>query len=207
MMKKYEPIELFTIKDFETLKVVADPLRGQIMESLLKESHTANQIADLLGLATSKLYYHMNLLEKHGLIKVVDTTTRGNLIEKHYRVSALNYGVDHELLNFSTEEGKQHIHDMFNSILDTTRDDIKRSLEARAFNLEQGAEEHPRRVLTMRTLGSMSDEKANEFMDRFQELVHEFESYEGDQEDNQVHALTIMLYPSFHYDHTEENTE
>ena len=32
-----------------------------------------NQVAGKLGLSNSRLYYHFNLLEKHGLIEVVET--------------------------------------------------------------------------------------------------------------------------------------
>ena len=40
------------------------------------------EYAGRLGLAPTRLYYHINLLEKHGLLVVDETRTVGNLIEK-----------------------------------------------------------------------------------------------------------------------------
>ena len=65
------PEPTMMINDLESLKVFSDPLRNQIMEILAPEKLTINQIAKKLGLAPSKLYYHINLLEKHGLIQEV----------------------------------------------------------------------------------------------------------------------------------------
>ena len=59
----------FIIEDRETLKVMADPLRSQILEIVIDSPHTIRQTAAKLGLSASKLYYHFNLLEKHGLVE------------------------------------------------------------------------------------------------------------------------------------------
>jgi len=64
---------VFIINDLETLKVVADPVRNQILEVLEKKPQNVKEVADKLGLAPSKLYYHFNMLEKVGLIKVVES--------------------------------------------------------------------------------------------------------------------------------------
>ena len=49
---------VFVINDLETLKVVADPVRNQIMEVLEKKPQNVKEVAEKLGLAPSKLYYH-----------------------------------------------------------------------------------------------------------------------------------------------------
>ncbi|MFC1936911.1 ArsR/SmtB family transcription factor [Chloroflexota bacterium] len=90
MKEKFQPAPLMVLKDLEAVKVVADPLRNQIMEVLTAEPLTVNQIGEKLGLTASKLYYHVNMLEKHGFITVVDTIVHGNLIEKHSRPLILN---------------------------------------------------------------------------------------------------------------------
>src|SRR3990172_10012880 len=100
-MEYFKPAPTLTIKDVENLRVITEPLRNQIVEVLIPQPLTVGQIAERLGLAASKLYYHVNLLEQHDFIRVVDTTTRGNLIEKHYWVTALEYCIDEQLLNFS----------------------------------------------------------------------------------------------------------
>ena len=54
----------FHIADLETLRAIADPLRVQIMELLEGgQALTVKQVAEKLGLAPSKLYYHFGALE------------------------------------------------------------------------------------------------------------------------------------------------
>ena len=64
---------ILLITDRSTLKVIADPLRAQIFEALTTGAYTIRQISEKLNLAPSRLYYHFALLEKHGLIHVVET--------------------------------------------------------------------------------------------------------------------------------------
>ena len=75
------------ITDLESLKVLADPLRLSILEYLMKPS-TVKRIAEKLGKPPTKLYYHFNLLEQHGLIQLVDTRVVSGIIEKHYQATA-----------------------------------------------------------------------------------------------------------------------
>lgn len=111
----HTPAPSLILTDLEAVKAIADPLRSQIIEVLSPEPMTVNQIAEKLGLASSKLYYHVNMLEKHGFLKVVDTTVRGNIIEKHYWITAYDYDIEKDLLNFNvtTTDGKENVINMF----------------------------------------------------------------------------------------------
>jgi predicted transcriptional regulator len=131
-MEDFKPAPVLMVKDLETLKILADPLRNQIMEILAPEKLTVNQIAEKLGLAPSKLYYHINLLEKYGLIQEVDSIVKANIIEKIYWITAYDCQMDENLCNFSTLEGQQSIITTMLTPIDATREDIRRSLEARA---------------------------------------------------------------------------
>jgi predicted transcriptional regulator len=198
---------MMTIDDLDTLKVVSDSFRIQILEVLVSKPQSVNQIAEKMGLAPSKLYYHINLLEKHGLIQVVDTTLHGNIIEKHYWVTAFNIRLDDNLCSFSVTEDMDNIASIMVVPIDATRNDIIRSLEARRFARDQGAEEHPRQVMIYREVSNLSDEQANDFIARFKALTEEFESASDQEsgEDVQTHALTIAFYPSFYYDQSKES--
>lgn len=71
------------IEDAETLRVLADPLRLRIRELMVRPC-TVKQVAAVLGIAPTKLYYHINLLEKHKLIVVVAARVVSGIIEKQY---------------------------------------------------------------------------------------------------------------------------
>ena len=93
--------------------------------------------------------------------------------------------------------------------IETTREDMIRSLEARRFALDQGAEEHPQQVVIYREVALLSDKQANGLAEKIKALTKEFEaaSKQESGEDVQTHALTIAFYPSFHYEQQKEDKE
>jgi DNA-binding transcriptional ArsR family regulator len=202
--------DIYIIRDLETLKVVADPLRSQILEILILHPATVKQIAEKLGLTPNNLYYHINLMEKHGLIAVTETRMIANMLEKLYQATAKNLDVDPELLNFTTDSGKETINTVLTSTIDTTREDILRSLQARYFVLEKGAKEQPRRFILTRVVSRMNESRIEEFQSRLDALINDFSSAD-DQEgsannDYPAYAFTVAFYPTFYFpDHAEDD--
>ena len=202
-MEKSEIDNCFRIEDLETLKIIADPLRYQIFETLVLQSQTVRQVADKLGLSPNRLYYHVNLLEEHGLIRVAQERVVANIIERVYAATAPCLDIDRSLLSFRTEEGKSSIQAMIASTIDVTRDDLFRSLDARAVELAQGAREEIRSMMLTRVLSRIDDARAQEFVTRLTDLLKEFEAADaGDasgEEALPAYALMIAFYPRFHY--------
>ena len=207
MAVDHTPAPSLILTDLEAVKAIADPLRSQIIEVLSPAPMTVNQIAEKLGLAPSKLYYHVNMLEKHGFLIIVDTTVRGNIIEKHYWITAYDYDIEKDLLNFNvtTSDGKENVINMFLTTLDTTREDFVRSIEARAFSLEHGASPKPRQVVNHRTVCHVPDARIGEFHQRLAALFEEFRALDDpDSADGHPWAFTAVLYPSFYYDQLDD---
>src|SRR4051794_8691867 len=92
-----------TIADLAALRAISDPLRTRILRELREVSRTTAQVAGILGEGTTKLHYHMNELERNGLIEVVETRQKGNLIEKYYRSVADFFRVDPALFQAGPE--------------------------------------------------------------------------------------------------------
>jgi DNA-binding transcriptional ArsR family regulator len=194
---------VFIIKDLETLKVLTDPLRLQIMEVLSLEPQTVNQVADKLGLSGSRLYYHFNMLEERRLIKVVETRTVNNIIEKVFWMSAEEISIDKDLLSISAEGTQENIRQIMESTVDALHDDIIRSLQARKFHLAMGAEPMPRSVMINNQKKRLKDETYKDFLKRMEEVVQEFADLEevtGKGQDINVYNFSCFLYPSFYYD-------
>lgn len=191
----------YIINDFETLKVVADPLRAQILELLVQEPQTVAQVAEKLGLAASKLYYHFGLLEKVGLTKVVGTRQVRNMVEKDYRAAYNKIDVNPSLLNFHTSEGQENLQAILAATLDTTRDDILRSVQARILDLERGETPHSRRLMITRETSRISTARAEVFYEKLAALCQEFSAADNEPTDAEPHsyALSVALYPSFYY--------
>ena len=195
--------KLFQIKDLETLRAISDPLRVQIVELLTGQSLTIKQVADKLGLAPSKLYYHFATLEKLGLIEVAETRTVANILEKVFTASADGLDIDPALFRFSKEGDNEPFITALASMMDATREDIIRSLQARQFQLQQGAPERSRRFIINRVISRIPEARVQEFQERLVKLLHEFErendaSARGSK--HQPYALTVAFYPSFYYE-------
>ena len=207
-MEQFQPKDVLIIEDLEALKVISDPLRAQIIEILIFQPATVKQIADKLGLAPSKLYYHVNMLEKSGFIVIVETRMVANMQEKYYRAAANACQIDESLLTFHTDTGRDTVSTLLNSVLDTTKDDILRSLQARLFALEQGAPEQMRRFMLTRQNALIPESRANEFMARLDSLLKDFsEDKEAKEtaESLQNYAFTVAFYPSIYYPNDEQN--
>ncbi len=85
------------IKEIETIKVFADPLRLQLIK-LLETPATVKELAVAVDIPAAKLYYHINLLQKHGLIQVVGQNLESGIVEKIYQVTARQFRLVNPLL-------------------------------------------------------------------------------------------------------------
>lgn len=204
-MEKDKEKKRFHIADLDTLRAIADPLRVQIMELLESQSLTVKQVAEKLGLAPSKLYYHFGALEKLGFIEVAETRMVANMLEKTYKSAAHVLDVDPALFTFNKAGDNEPINILLSSTIDATREDLIRSMQARQFQLEQGAEEKPRRVIVNRVVSSTSEKRIEEFQDRLLKLIQEFEAEDKTSKStDQPYALTVAFYPSFYFDKTSK---
>lgn len=202
-MKKKHTGKRFHISDLETLRALADPLRIQILELLESKALTVKQVAEKLGLAPSKLYYHFGTLEKLGLIEVAETRMVANMVEKTYLTAADGLDIDPNLFKFAKEGDNEPINILLSSTIDATREDIARSLQARQFQLEQGAEEKERRLIINRVVSRVPEKRIDEFQERLVKLIQEFEAEDGTgKSTDQPYAMTVAFYPSFYFDKT-----
>ena len=195
------------ISDLESMKVISDPLRFQLLEMLTDQPLTVKQIAVRLGLSPSRLYYHVNMLEKHNMIQVVETRLVSGIQEKTFAAVADNFEIAPELLSRPTDRDLQRMESLIASHLDLTRQDLIRSLRARARALERGAEPHPRGTMVTRVTAHLDDSLSREFLRRLHDLVEEFEAASQPGEDRQLFSLTVACFPTFYYEDEDPQGE
>lgn len=209
MKSKHSSHTTYMIHDLETLKTLTDPLRYQILEILAVEPLTVRQVAEKLGLQPLRLYYHINLLEKHNLIQVVETRQLGNILEKYYSAVADDFEIDRDFLSFGTAEGRNSIENMISTTINAAREEMLRSLDARNVQLEQGYKEKPREFQITKVSARLTDERARQFQERAKELLREFKEAdtEPSNEDLQPFSFMVALYPLFYYPEEEHDEE
>jgi hypothetical protein len=124
-----------------------------------------------------------------------------NMLEKTFTSTASLLEVDPSLFNFSKEGEDEPLYILLASTIDATREDLLRSLQARRFQLGQGAQEQPRRLIINRLVSHVSETRITEFQERLTQLLQEFEAEDkASRPADQLYALTVALYPSFHFD-------
>ena len=194
---------IFTIADLETLKVVSDPLRMRIMDSIglanqLGELRTVKQLAEDVDTPASKLYYHINLLEKHGLIKVADTQIVSGIIEKHYQITAYSITIDRELLSTGVgkDEKAEAVMSLLDSTLDAVRADMLRLVRAIMEDDVMEAKFSGKRGQISRENARLSPAQAKAFNERLLALMDEFRQISPPEgEDSNIYGLTIVFNP------------
>ncbi len=78
-----ESLELDTLEQFH---VLMSPQRLRLVE-LLDEPRSAKDVAEELRVPVTRLYFHLNALLDHGLIRVVEERPKGALVERVFQVA------------------------------------------------------------------------------------------------------------------------
>jgi DNA-binding transcriptional ArsR family regulator len=195
-----EPVKIadeLRIESIDVLKAVFDPLRMRILEAFAGQPRTVKEVAEDLGATPHRLYYHVNMLEEHGLLIVAETRMISGILEKHYKLAARHLIVAPSLLRFGTREGEEGLEILLHSVLDDTRQDVKRSVRTGVVDMEQKSP-HPDSLLLRRGLARMTPEQAHDFHRRLLELLDEFATIGGSAHTHgdQIFALAMALYPT-----------
>jgi DNA-binding transcriptional ArsR family regulator len=187
----------FVINDLETLKALTDTLRMQIL-GYLRFPRTVKQLANELKTTPGKLYYHINLLEEKGLLRVVDTRVVSGIIEKQYQVVALKFPTNPNLFSLEAEDKQLANFNVYiDSMLDTTRDEIKQSAAAGLIDFER--KERHRTLLSAKGFLKLTPEEAEQFYRRLADIVKEMQGKDTDDEPPENcnwYGVSLLMYPA-----------
>lgn len=197
----YEPVPELMITTLETLKVFSDPLRQKIIETLMDSAKTVKQIAGELALAPTKLYYHVNLLDEHGLIRVTETRVISGIIEKQYRASARNFAIQRTLLSPGSSGRSEGLRTALDALIAPMRDEIERGVASGVIDTSDDAP-NARKLRVWRAMSRMTPDQAEAFYARLETLIEEFDSRKHERKDGSAppsgpsYSLLIALYPT-----------
>jgi len=189
------PAEL-RITDLDTLRVLADPTRMRILEVLVRagtEPQTVKRVAAALDAPVTKLYYHVNLLEEHGLIRVAESRVVSGIIEKRYLPSAQSFKVDDALLSARGEQASDAVRAAVHAIFQGAEEDIASGL--RSGSIETGLTvPSERRMMLSKTIARLSPPRAASFERRFKRLLKDLDVDDA-APDARVFSLVLGFYP------------
>ena len=184
--------ESIILKTLDQIKVLSHPLRMKILEALSRKPMTTMQVADKLGEKPTGLYHHVNLLEKAGFIKLIDTRKKRGTVEKYYKTVARRFSIDRKLLELSSSarEAIGGLQEMVLGFLNDTASEIQKSI---ADNLIDKDDEKSKAYI-WRTHIRGSREKIDKLKKEFEKLIEKCD--EVDSEDGEFeYGFTLLFYP------------
>ncbi len=119
----------YVIKDVRQARALMDPVRIAIFNIIGWVPNNIADMAKMLNIKQTALYYHVNELEKLGLLQVVKTVQKRNLVEKFYLPVARQMRVDESLLAQPGMQGRDGLDESLKTIFEITRQDLQRIVQ------------------------------------------------------------------------------
>lgn len=173
-----DPSPLFTLTTDGQIRAYVNPTRMTILAMLAQEKKSVSGVARLLGVHPANITHHFKLLEKHGLIELVEKRETGKNLEKLYRAKAYQFV-------FSWKGGANEQKLLALSIL---RDNLSAALQS----LTNPEDQRP--VLGILKSVRLKPEDVEMFGNRLQQLADEFVLHAAEAGD--AYSLNVSLYPT-----------
>jgi DNA-binding transcriptional ArsR family regulator len=122
------------IRSFEELKAVSDPLRSRILAVLSRGAMTTLQVAREMGEKPTRLYHHVDILERAGLIRLVREQPKRGTVERYLEPVARVFVIDRDLFNPSgdtpAEDAASAVQALVDAVLGQTITELRERLSA-----------------------------------------------------------------------------
>ena len=196
--------ETYTLANLDQIKVLADPLRIRILEAFCQE-RTTKQVADFLGEKATKLYHHVDALERVGLVALSRTRPNRGTVEKYYLAVARTFRADSRIFQPKEKGGSEKpevLRQMLSTIFDTTAAELA-SLVGRADDARNAIEEEGIvSFLEVRASKAQLKEIRGKLHEIVQSLVADAEGAAADDDPERGrYRLTLAYYPLDWADH------
>ena len=172
MEPDYELDAVMELTQPEQFKALGDEVRQKLLALLMERAATTIQLAEALGSPTSTIAHHLQVLTQAGLTKVVRTRQVRAITERYYGRTARTY----ISMSSSPEDRQMSGVELLRQIL---------------ANIQKTPQES-RYLGTTVSYARMSEERAEEFSRRVQQLAEEFDRLNEPDED--MYGLLVALY-------------
>lgn len=200
---KHEQLNSYQISDLEQVKALAHPLRVRIIETLAaSDPMTTKQVAELLGEKPTRLYHHVGLLEKAGLIQLTHTRKNRGTTEKYYAAIARQFRAAPELFSDeSSDDQINAIRPMIHTIFDNTTTELLRLIDSH----KPGDSLEDEGGLLSYIEMHLPQEQIEEVQRKLKEVLDLLQSFEdkdstADEEGIRKFRLTMAHYPLDRFD-------
>ncbi len=182
--------EALEIEDLSTLELLVHPLRMRVLNAVLKSARTVKEISEELELPVTRLYYHVNMLTKAGIIEVAATEKSGPMTQRRFRAVAAQYAPSKSLTH-AIENDRRMAEFTTALVLETARVDA----EALLTNARIDPNRREAKGVLGRTFLTIDPDRVQYWTSRMAEVIDEIEK-EGEFIDNgELYGFTFVLAP------------
>ena len=164
------------ISDVETLKALSDPLRIQILETMVQdwtEPWSVKRLAKTLGVMPTKLYHHIKILEERDLIRPASQQLVRGIVETTYRIAQLSLRLDRGLISQGSDDLRSSAHEAITSVFELARRDLDQALASGLAPTDPTADPNAT-FLINRSVLQLRPERAAELRSRLDAINAEF---------------------------------
>ena len=180
--------EQFVLKTLDAIKAVADPLRVQILFETTYVARTVKELAALLDVPQTRLYYHVKLLERQGLLTVVERRMVSGIEERRYRSPTNGFTISPELISRAVDSG------LLQAMLDLTGAELGVALSGEM--AEPGTAESNVPILTFNRMWLAPDEVPS-FIKDLSELIERYDAREPTEGRVEYHGVfAVYVHPN-----------
>ena len=190
-----DQLESFHISDLDQVKALAHPLRMRIIETLAgPEPMTTKQVAEALGEKPTRLYHHVDMLQKVGLIRLTHTRQNRGATEKYFEPIAKSFRADADLFSDEvTAEEKSALRPMIRTVFENTMGEMLRLVDVD----EPGDQLEEEGLLSYLEM-HIPEENAKVVQEKLKDILAYLEELaDADHSDEELRKfrLTMALYP------------
>lgn len=192
-----------TVAELEQIRILADPLRLRMLEAF-GEERTTKQVAELLGEKPTRLYHHVEALERAGLIELTRTRPTRGTVEKYFLAVARTFRTDpRAFVPRSGARGEENaaIRSVIATFFDTTAAELS-ALADRAGHPDGTGEVDEEEALVSFLEVRASKDRIEEVRARLRELVSSLaaddatgKGAESAGDPKPAYRLTLAFYP------------
>ncbi len=173
-----EPKKFLVLVNNDQIRGYVNPTRMALLQLLGKGKRTISSVARELGVHPANITHHFKLLERVGLIRLVEKRDTGKNLEKYYRAAAYAFEIAPSDSRMANKKA------LGLSIL-------KNDLSA-AINTVQENDE--RKTIAFLATAKISPHMAGKFAAQLEKLVKDFKSHDSKAEE--AYTINLSLYPS-----------
>lgn len=177
----------------EQIKALASPLRQSILEAMIAAPITTKQVAVQLGEKPTKLYHHVDSLEKVGLVRLVRTQRKRGTTEKYFQAVAQRFVVDRSAIEVVPEaqNDEGQLEHVISTSLESTLAEIRDSVAGGLIRTDEDAGES----VFIRSHLRASPQQVTQLIGRLQEWIRECQM-SHDPDAGLEYGVTLAFYPT-----------